>query len=149
MEKGASVHSSINFRGNNRSLCWNLQFIGDFHDWELEDMMDILYSRQISEGNNCVYWKLDGKGRFSVQPYYECLRHVPAFVFPWNGVWSRVVPCKVAFFVWTAALNSILTLDNLIKRKMVVVNRCLMCKCSCETIEPLLLHCPVVQECGL
>jgi hypothetical protein len=36
------------------------------------------------------------------------------------------IPCKMAFFVRTKALNSILTLENLIKRKMVVVNRYIM-----------------------
>lgn len=37
-------------------------------------------------------------------------------------------------------------MDNLIKWKMVVVNRCIMCKFSCETIEQLLLHCPIASE---
>ena len=37
-------------------------------------------------------------------------------------------------------------MDNLIKWKMVVVNRCIMCKFSCETIEHLLLHCPIASE---
>jgi hypothetical protein len=53
----------------------------------------------------------------------------------------------VAFVAWTATLNSILTLENLIKRKVVVVvNRCIMCKCSCETVEHLVLHCLIAQE---
>ena len=39
------------------------------------------------------------------------------------------VPHKVAFFVWTT------TWDNRVKRKMVVVNEYIMCKCSCGTLH--------------
>lgn len=49
------------------------------------------------------------------------------------------VPSKVAFIVWTATLSSILTMDNSIKCKM-VVNRCIMSKCSCETMSFGLLY---------
>ena len=43
-------------------------------------------------------------------------------------------------------MNYILTLDNLIKSKVVVLNRCIMCKCSCEIVEHFPLHCPLAQE---
>lgn len=37
---------------------------------------------------------------------------------------------KAAFFFRTAAWNSILTLVNLIRRKVVVINRCPMFRCN-------------------
>lgn len=49
------------------------------------------------------------------------------------------VPSVVAFIVWTATLSSILTVDNPIKWKM-VVNRCIMSKCSCKTMSFGLLY---------
>ena len=61
-------------------------------------------------------------------------------------MWGSKVLLKVAFFLWATALNSISTLDNLIKRKLAVINRCIMCKCSRETVEHLLLHCSIAQE---
>lgn len=54
--------------------------------------------------------------------------------------------------VWTKTLNSILTADVLVKWKLVVVNRFIMCKYNCETIEHLLLHCwivPLLESCNL
>ena len=50
-----------------------------------------------------------------------------------HSKWGSKVLHKVASFVWTT------TLDNLVKRKMAVVNEGIMCKCSCETIEHLLI----------
>jgi hypothetical protein len=42
--------------------------------------------------------------------------------------------------VWLAALGKILSLDNLRKKNMVLVNRCGMCKKDEESIDHLLLH---------
>jgi hypothetical protein len=50
----------------------------------------------------------------------------------------------VAFFAWTTALEEILTLDNLRKRQIIVINRCCMCKKNEESVDHLLLHCEVV-----
>ena len=65
VDTDASVRSLIMFGENGRSGCWNLQFIRDFHDWELEgvnDLMGLLYSRQIVESNkDCLFWKLESK----------------------------------------------------------------------------------------
>ena len=53
---------------------------------------------------------------------------------------------KVSFFIWTVALGKFLTIDNLRRRKVVIVDWCCMCKRNVETIDHLLLHCPVAQE---
>jgi hypothetical protein len=47
--------------------------------------------------------------------------------------------------VWTAALGKILTQDNLRKRRVIVINRCCMCKKTEETVDHLLLHCDVAS----
>ena len=48
------------------------------------------------------------------------------------------------FFVWLG-LGKILTLDNLIKRQVIVINRYGMCKSSEETVDHLFLHCEVAS----
>jgi hypothetical protein len=50
---------------------------------------------------------------------------------------------KVAFLAWTTGLGKILTMDNLRKRYVIVVNRCCMCKRYGEFVDHLLLHCEV------
>lgn len=51
-----------------------------------------------------------------------------------------------SFFVWTMALRKILTLDNLRKKNVVVVEWCRMCKKSGESIDHLLIHYAVAIE---
>ena len=66
--------------------------------------------------------------------------------FPWRSIWEQKVPSKVAFFVWTAALGTILTIDNLRKKKVLILDWCYMCKSNAESVDHLLLHCPIVFE---
>jgi hypothetical protein len=51
------------------------------------------------------------------------------------------VPLRVAFFIWSTALGKILSVYNLRKRNIVVVDWCCMCKKCGETVDNLLLHC--------
>ena len=48
------------------------------------------------------------------------------------------------FFMWTAALRKILTLDNL-RRNIVVVGWYCMCKNSEKSTDHLLIHCEVAR----
>jgi len=65
--------------------------------------------------------------------------------FPWKSIWRTKVPLKVAFFAWAAALGKILTLDNFRKRRVIVIDRCCMCKKNGENVNHLLLHCDVAS----
>ena len=62
--------------------------------------------------------------------------------FPWKSIWKVKATSKVAFFTWTAVKGKILTLDNLGKRNICVVNRCCMCRNDWVSVDHLLLHCP-------
>ena len=45
-------------------------------------------------------------------------------------------PSRVAFFSWTAAWGKILSIDNLRKRGMLILDWCYMCKKCRETVKP-------------
>ena len=47
---------------------------------------------------------------------------------------------RVAFFLWTAAHDRVLTLDNLMFRGRSLENQCCMCCCHGESVDHLLLH---------
>jgi hypothetical protein len=53
--------------------------------------------------------------------------HTIMFLFPMivliplESIWRNKVPLIVAFFAWTTTLGKILTLDNLTKRHVIVV----------------------------
>jgi hypothetical protein len=74
--------------------------------------------------------------------YYQALHGNMGMTFPWKGIWGVNAPRRVAFFVWTAEWSRILTCDNLRWQGMVMVRWCCLCKCSGETVDHLLLHCP-------
>lgn len=52
----------------------------------------------------------------------------------------------MAFFIWTEASGKILTLNNLRKRHIIVVDWYCMYKRCGETIDHLLLHCKVTKN---
>ena len=60
---------------------------------------------------------------------------------------EKVTICpRVAFFSWSASLGKILTTDNLHKRRVLVLDWCYMCKNCGESMDHLLLHCPIACE---
>ena len=48
-----------------------------------------------------------------MRSYYKALLPCDGRGVPWKAIWKPKVPPQVAFFVWTAALGRILTIDNL------------------------------------
>jgi hypothetical protein len=80
-----------------------------------------------------------------VKSFYNILISNVSVPFPWKSIWRTKAPPRVAFFVWSAALGKILTMDNLRKKNMVLINRCGMCKKDEESIDHLLIHCECAQ----
>jgi hypothetical protein len=60
-------------------------------------------------------------------------------------VWRTQAPLRAVFFAWSIALSKILTLDNLWKRLVIVIDRCCMCKKDGESVDHL-LHCDVASD---
>ena len=92
------------------------------------------------------HWLPCRRKGFTVSAYYHLLIGQKEHSFPWKIIWKQKIPSRVAFFVWTAALGKCLTIDNLRKRKVCILDWCYMCKCSSESVSHLFLHCPVAAE---
>ena len=60
--------------------------------------------------------------------YYRVLLGNGDQSFPWKSIWKSKIPSRVAFFIWTAALVKILTIDNLQKKNMWLLDGCYMYK---------------------
>ena len=67
----------------------------------------------------------------------------PTLSFPWRLVCQSKVPPRVAFFSWSASIGKILTTDNLRKKCIILLDWCHMCKRCGESVDHLLLHCPI------
>jgi hypothetical protein len=82
-------------------------------------------------------------GLFDVRSFYNVLIPHDSNSFPWRCIWLCEGP--VVFFAWSAALSKILTMDNLRKCKIIIVDWCCMYKKSRETVDYLLLHCEIAS----
>ena len=56
------------------------------------------------------------------------------------------MPSRVAFFIWIAALGRILTTDNLLKQRIIILDLCCMCRSGGDSVNHLPMHCSVAQE---
>ena len=129
---------------------WNLRFYRAFEDWELAASISLLQLIQTriprDDRKDTLCWRLKGDSKFDTRFYYHAIQGVSNSLFPWKGVWKPKIPKRVAFFLWTAAHGRILTLDNLMLRGRPLANWCCMCCDDGESVDHLLLHCPVTHS---
>ena len=129
---------------------WDVQLRRPLHDWELlqfMDLLEVIYGVcEVGLGEDALIWTGEVKGDFSVSSFYKVLSGTGTESFPWQSIWVPGVPTKVSFFVWSTALGRILTIDNLIRCRQILVNWCYMCRSNAESISHLLFHCPVAHE---
>jgi hypothetical protein len=108
-------------------------------DWEVDvlaSFFSLLYSTRVNcDGKDQLWLFPSHKGKFDVRSFYKALACKEAIHFPWKSIWRTKVPLKVAFFAWTAAQGKILTLDNLRKKRVIVIDRCCMCKMNGESVD--------------
>jgi hypothetical protein len=148
--KEASIVDNIDLSSGSRQ--WNVSFLRSLNDWEVDDLVsfhNLLYAHNLVGGVDKIWWILDRKGKYAVKSFYNVLISRDCCSFPWKSIWRTKALPRVAFFVWSAALGKILTLDNLRKKIMVLVNRCGMCKKDEESVDHLLFIVNVLNSCGM
>ncbi|RVW46454.1 hypothetical protein CK203_067327 [Vitis vinifera] len=80
---------------------WNLCFIRDFNDWEVElvgELLQALRGVRITWEDDSVFWKGGGSGQFRVKDAYSWLDRSMDVNFPKNKIWVGRVPTKIMFF---------------------------------------------------
>lgn len=90
----------------------------------------------------------DGSEIFSVK---ECYRRIlyyrlrffneGIFHFNWETIWVKLLPLKIAFFMWLLVRNGVLTQDNLQRRGFKLGSRCVFCHLELESANHLFLSC--------
>uniref|UniRef100_A0A2N9HJW1 Reverse transcriptase domain-containing protein n=1 Tax=Fagus sylvatica TaxID=28930 RepID=A0A2N9HJW1_FAGSY len=132
IRQDASVADLMSFP--NGLLYWDFHFVRNVKDWELESLtnfMDLLYSCNLEgTGVDRLCWKGRETKRFTVKDFYSHICPSIYVFFPWKIIWKAKVPPRIAFFSWTAALGKLLTIDNLRKRHLIIVDWCCLCKSS-------------------
>ena len=64
----------------------------------------------------------------------------------WRDIWKLRVPSKVKHFVWRASDNALLTMDNLLRRKVVLSATCNICRIHVEDTTHAIWGCEGVKE---
>ncbi|KAJ9683534.1 hypothetical protein PVL29_019210 [Vitis rotundifolia] len=127
---------------------WNLNFLRDLNDWEMElvgDFLHLLRGHKPSLEEDSVLWRKGKRGQFRVKEAYSLLARSDDIGFPSRNIWVARVPTKVAFFAWEATWGKVLTLDRLQRRGLQLPNRCFLCGCEEESVNHILIHCTVVR----
>ena len=124
---------------------WSPVFSRPFNDWEMEEVdsfLLFLHNKKIrSNQEDRLSLKESTTDGFSVRQMYRMLMFSPPLDFPSRSIWNPIVPPKLGFFAWEASWGKVLTLDQLKKRGITLVNRCFLCEENEETIDHLLIHC--------
>ena len=92
-----------------------------------------------------MIWQLNRSGIFDVCSFNNSLLKALFVSFPWQSIWCIKVLERVSFFLWTAARDGILVVDNLVKKNLPLLNWCCLCQCDEETMDHFLLHCKFVH----
>ena len=127
---------------------WNLSFLKDFNEWELdmvEDLLHVLRGHRPSLEEDSVSWKGGRNDQFRVKEAYSLLANPIDTVFPKSCIWVDRVPTKVAFFARKATWGKVLTLNMLQKRGWQLPNCCFLCGCEEKSVNHILIHCIVVR----
>jgi hypothetical protein len=132
---------------------WNLAFVRDFNDWEVEEVLaffNFIHSKiPAALALNSMRWKLRQNGEFDVKSFYHALDVKVDIKLTWRAIWRVKAPRRVSFFMWSAAWGRILTCDNLTRRGYIMVGWCCMCCNDGETGIHLLIHCTLPFDYGI
>ena len=107
---------------------------------------------------DCTVWLRTRDGNYSVKTSYQLLvesenrgeasgsnsDNLRSF---WKGIWKMRIPNKIKIFCWGACTESLPTLANLHRRKVVTSPLCSSCGTSRETVLHALWECNQVQAC--
>ena len=150
-DKEAYVVDLIQF--SNGVFFWDLEFLREIHDREsysLSVFWNVIYKVSLRGiGEDKMRWTPAKSKGFEVSSYYQALLGVCTQSFPWRSIWKQKVPSRVAFFVWIADLGTILTIDNLCKKKVLILDWCYMCKSNGELVDHLYYIVVLFMSCGL
>lgn len=97
------------------------------YDWEVgvfSQVFNLPYSFGVGneEVDKIIWTSSSSNGKFSARLFDEVLTTWYNNCFPWKSIWSRKVPFKAIFFVWTTSLGNILTMDNLRNTRLLLLN---------------------------
>jgi hypothetical protein len=110
----------------------------------------VLHSAMVSRDRaDRLWWVSSKKSLFKVKSFFSSLTGSEGRLFLWKSVWRIQAPSRAAFFAWSATLGKTLTMDNLRKRHIIIVDRCCLCKRDEEFVDRILFTVMWLSLCGI
>ncbi|GLT34293.1 hypothetical protein SLA2020_088170 [Shorea laevis] len=155
----------VNSSSENHSVfSYVCELLDDRGEWDITKL-NASFSNQVSREilkiptgacADSLVWHYDKYGNFSVKSAYLLAYNAAHDLgmhdtnrslnnVEWKHLWKLQVPPKVRIFLWRAILNSLPSLDNLVKRGVSQEITCPNCHIADETLMHLLLYCPHVE----
>lgn len=135
---------------NEGQVGWCPVFRRNVTELEEEQLMELLHSLsnlQIIEGvPDRRVWTLAKDGRFSVSSFFYSFLQSTGSSNLWTSLWKIKAPPRVSAFAWLGLHGSVLTMDNLRKRKVIVINAYPLCLADEKIVDHLLVNCRVAWE---
>ena len=136
---------------------WRRDFIGaKFHKEDVNAILQIPLSHRHTQ--DAIVWLLNKRGVYSVKSGYhvaiqslnkedwaECSSG-PKGSQVWSKLWKLRVPNKMKVFGWRACHNILPTRDNLVLRRILEDDGCILCSRMAETGIHALWECGVAQD---
>ncbi|PRQ24859.1 putative reverse transcriptase zinc-binding domain-containing protein [Rosa chinensis] len=137
------------------SYTWNLQpILGLITESDMQEIKMQMFSDTLVEDK--LIWPATKHGSYTVKSGYNLfhsLKFKPTGHMShsshrvnqvvWTTIWSIQTLPKIKHFLWQAVNNAISTYYNLFKRKIVASPICPKCGLAPETIEHIILLCPI------
>ena len=91
-------------------------------------------------------WAPSEDGIFSVSSFFMVLPNSNNSQRRLDFLWKTKAPPRVLVFGWLALRASILTMDNLSRCRVILINDCPLCLSAKESVDHLLLNCKFAQH---
>lgn len=138
----ATVSSYIS--SNDEEVSWGPAFsriLTETEENNFSSLRDILSQVSINQNlEDCRIWIASKKGIFSVSSFFAAMSGGHSPINPLYRIWQLKIPRRVMVFYWLALQGGILTMDNLRRRRKIIVNACPMYLANEESIDHLLLN---------
>lgn len=141
-----------------RAWSWRIELRRSCVGWEVDEEISFyatINSFISCSGDDNIIWLGDQRGLYLVKGLCSLLEQKTLnqeSISILNRV-RKVIPPKVAVFLWQATLNKIAVKENLVKRGLIIENkgRCCLCGLVAEPTMHLMLHCSLTWQlwCGV
>lgn len=129
--------------------------VSDRREWDVDLIKDIFTERDAqlilslplsSTDADGWFWKWNMLGQYTIKSAYDAIREAKQDAnvddrIQWKRVWNLNIPLKVKHFIWRAMKNVLLTKDQLLSKRVAVLDKCPVCNMEMETVYHTLVSC--------